>query len=178
MSVVPPGTVADLLGELTGGESNKVVGPGGTPSLGTSPAVDLTALVATLRNAANIVLNSNHYSSYNFGNGATGTANVTFREGDVKFAGNTRGAGILVVTGKLTAVGNFRFDGIVVVLGDCDNSAGTMDIFGAIVHGPSGGLYKMRGSSRVKYSRQAVDLALSLAGRYVVFKGWQEISRS
>lgn len=182
MSIEAPGTVADLDAELTGAERDQVRGAGymaGTPSLAlASTAVDLTTLVPQLQNAANIVLTSNHYSAFDFGNGQAGVANITYREGDVKFAGNTQGAGILVVTGDLELKGTFRFDGVIIVLGRINNSGGTADVFGSIIQGPTGGSILMKGTMVVQYSKDAVNLANNLGiPRYAAFNGWQELSR-
>lgn len=178
MSVASPGTTTSLSSVLTGSEPSKVTGVGGTPSLSTTAAIDVTGLVNLLRNAANITLTSKHYASYGFGNASSGSLNVTFRDGDVKFAGNTQGAGILVVTGDLTTVGDFRFDGIAIVLGNIINASGTMTMRGATIVGPGASMFQLRGTGDFQYSQEAVDLARSLSGIYVIFKGWQELSRS
>jgi len=177
MTTVSPGTVATLGSELTGSEPSMVTGVGGTPSLAATAPTDLTELVALLRNAANITLTNSLYAAYSFGDASTGSLNVIFRDGDVKFAGNSQGAGILVVTGDLTAVGTFRFDGIVIVLGDIKNSSGNMLVNGAVIQGPAGGLFQLKGTGDFRYSQEAVDLARSLSGVYVIFKGWQELTR-
>ena len=175
-SIMQPGTTANLLSHLTGTEPSKVVGPGGTPSLGTGAAFDVNSLAGEVRNAANLVLTNNNYSSYNFGNGQAGTGFVTYRNGDVRFAGNTRGAGILVVTGNLTVTGNFRFDGVVIVLGSFECGAGTADIYGAVVVGPASGMVRNGGTFRLRYSDEAIRFANRMGGRYVAFNGWQELA--
>ncbi len=176
IAIAPPGTLAHLTSELSGEEAY-VVGPGGPPSIGLANAVDLPTLVAQLQNIANVVLTNSQYSSFSFGDGPAGVANVTYRNGNVRFAGNTTGAGILVVTGDLELRGNFRFDGVIIVLGEIDNSAGTADVFGSVLQGPSGGRLQLRGTSEFHYSSQAINLANSLAGQSVAFNGWQELSR-
>lgn len=178
IAVAPPGTTANLLGQLTVGEQNKVTGVGGTPSLGNAPPMDLAGIVDQARNAANLVLTNNTYSGFQFGNASAGTGNITFREGNVRFQGNGQGAGLLVVTGDLVIAGNFRFDGVVIVLGNVDNSAGTADINGALITGPATTLLRTRGTSSLTFSAEAIALAMQLTGRYVAFNGWQELSRN
>ena len=181
MSIAPPGTVLDLDAELTGSERNQVIGAGwslGNPSLAqATSAVDLDTLVPQLQNAAGAVLTSSQYTAFDFGNGQKGLSQITYREGDVKFAGKTQGAGILVVTGDLELKGNFRFDGLIIVLGTLNNSGGTADVFGSIIVGPSGGLVQMKGTMNVHYSADAMKLANSGAAQYVAFNGWQELSK-
>ena len=139
--------------------------------------LDLATLVAQAKNAASIVLTNSLYDAFDFGDASAGTAYITYREGDVKFTGNSRGAGLLVVTGNLEMVGTFRFDGIVVVLGDIDNSSGTAEIYGGLVQGPAATQLKFTGTSDVYFSTQALDIANTLTSRYVAFNGWQELSR-
>ena len=176
-SVAPPGSVASLLSVLTPSEQGKIKGSGGTPSLGVASSMDLTTMVDQIKNMANIVLTSNKYTTYKFGDGPGGTANIIYRDGDVQFAGNSQGAGILVVTGDLEMKGNFRFDGVIIVLGKFENSAGTARVNGAIVMGPSSVLVQGKGTLDVQYSSDAINLANSMSGAYVSFNGWQEISR-
>ncbi len=177
MTIASSGPVADLLGELSGSEQSKIKGLGGTPSLGVANPIDLATLVAQAKNAASIILTNSLYDAFDFGDASAGTAHITYREGDVKFTGNSRGAGLLVVTGNLEMVGTFRFDGIIVVLGDIDNSSGTAEIYGGLVQGPAATQLKFTGTSDVYFSTQALDIANTLTSRYVAFNGWQELSR-
>lgn len=178
ISIANPGTQADLLSQLTISEQSRVDGQGGTPSLGTTASVDLTTLVEIARNAATFVLTNSTYSSFTFGDASLGTAYITFRDGDVAFAGNVRGSGLLVVTGDLKITGNFRFDGLIIVLGNLDNAAGTAEICGGVMMGPSSSKLELVGTSDIHYSQEALDLAARLAGTYVSFNGWQELSRN
>ena len=162
---------------MTPTEQTKVVGPGGPPSLGTADPIDITTLVAQLRNSANLILTSNMYASYSFGDGGAGTANITYRDGNVTFAGNSTGAGVLVVTGDLEMKGTFRFDGVIIVLGKILNSAGNATIYGSILQGPAGGKLEAKGTLDINYSSEAINLANNVSGQYVAFNGWQELSR-
>ncbi|MHC4513738.1 MAG: bactofilin family protein [Planctomycetota bacterium] len=176
LAIVPPGTVAHLLSELGPVEQDNVVGAGGPPSLATASSVDIVTLVAQIQNAANLILTTNMYSEYRFGDASLGTANTTFRNGDVTFTGNVRGAGVLVVTGDLEMRGNFRFDGVIIVLGRIINGAGTAQIYGSVLQGPKGGKLEAKGTLDIHYSAEAVDLATKVSGLYVAFNGWQELA--
>jgi hypothetical protein len=177
IAIAPPGTVAYLDSELTGSEPSKVQGLGPSPSLGVAATIDIATLVAQIQNVANLVLTSDQYSDYSFGDASAGTTTITYRNGNVKFAGDTRGAGILVVTGNLTMVGNFRYDGVIIVLGKIENSAGTAQVYGSILQGPAGGEITLKGTADLRYSSEAIALANSAAGGYVSFIGWQELAR-
>ena len=175
----PTGTLAHLNSELTGSEPSKVIGTGGTPSLSvaTTP-IDVQTIVNQVKNIANIVLITDKYSAFKFGDASKGEANIIYRDGDVTFSGNSRGSGVMVVTGQLTMSGKFRFDGVIIVLGPVSNSAGTTKIRGAIIQGGNGGGVQTKGTFDLDYSSEAIALANSIAGRYVSFNGWQELSRN
>jgi hypothetical protein len=177
LAIATPATTATLSAELTGAEPSKVTGLGGAPSLGTIPPLDLNTLVAQLQNVADIVLTSSKYSAYNFGNGQAGITHIAYRNGNVEFKGGSQGAGILLITGNLTLSGNFRFDGVIIVLGSVVNSAGTTDVYGAILQGEGGSLVETKGTLNVHYSSEAIALANTMANRYVSFNGWQELAQ-
>jgi len=176
LSYVSPATQASVLAQLSGTEQTKVVGTGPTPSIGAAGSVNVPALVAQMSNYANIVLTSNKYTSYSFGNGPAHVANIAYRNGDVTFGGNTQGAGILAVNGNLTFSGNFRFDGVILVTGNIEATAGTTRIFGAILQGPAGSFLQLKGTVEILYSSEAIALANSVSGQYVSFNGWQELA--
>ena len=178
ISVSPPGTTADILAELTVSEQARVLGLGGAPSLGvTSSAIDVAALVNVYRNTADIVLPDTAYTDYQFGDATAGEFHIIFRDGDVKFQGNSRGAGVLVVTGKCRFIGNFRFDGVVIVMGDLkmQNNA---SVYGAVIQ--KNGTMQMTVDAKIQYSREALDLTQAAmgAGLYLAFNGWQRISQN
>ena len=179
LKIAPPGTVDYLDSQLTGGERSRVDGLGPSPSLGLgSSAIDLSTLVDQLKNSASMVLTSDEYSGLNFGDASADTPSsmVTYREGNLTISGNSRGAGILVVTGDLEMKGNFRFDGVIIVLGAINNSSGNATVYGSMVQGPAGGLILMKGTMDLYYSEQAIAVANSSAGNSVAFNGWQELS--
>jgi hypothetical protein len=176
VSIMTPGTTGQLQSHLSGNEGSLILGRGGPPSLGTGPSINVLELADQARNAANMVLTNGTYSSFSFGNAPAGIGYVTYRDGDVHFAGNTRGAGILVVTGDLRVTGNFRFDGVVIVLGSFECGGGTADIYGAMVMGPAAGLVRNSGTFRLRYSDEAIRFANRASGRYVAFNGWQELA--
>ncbi len=154
-----------------------MLGVGGPPSLATAPSFDVNGIAAQLRNSANLVLTNNSYSGLSFGNAGAGTGFVTFRDGDLRLSGTTRGAGILVVTGNLELVGTCRFEGVVIVLGGLEVGGGTAEIYGALVLGPSATQLRAQGNFTLRYSAEVVGFANSMVGRYTAFNGWQELAR-
>ena len=67
--------------------------------------------------------------------------------------------------------------GVIIVLGDIRNSAGTANVYGAILMGPGGSEVETKGSFEVRYSSEAIALANSMSGQTRSFNGWQELSR-
>ena len=180
LTTAPPGTVADLLGELDASEQARVDGLGGAPSLdAAASSYDLTALVNGARHTATVVLMLSYYTKLMFGDARIPTAEITYRDGDVMIDGKSRGAGLMVVTGDLSIAGQFRFDGVIVVLGSLISSAGTADIYGAVIQGPGSPKLRLEGNVNIQYSREAIKIAADTLGTsYVAFNGWQELSRN
>lgn len=99
---------------------------------------------------------------------------ITFVDGDVNLGSGDQGAGLLVVTGKLTTNGNTSFKGVIYVLGEgfVERSGGGDGVIkGGIVvakFGRTSGDFeaptfntKGGGSSLVQYDSKAVDQAMS-----------------
>jgi hypothetical protein len=177
LTIFAPGTVADLNTTLTPAEQGRINGPGGPPSVGTIPAINLVDLVSIIQNVADLVLTSASYSGLLFGDAVTNDPRITYRAGNLRLAGNSRGAGILVVTGNLEVLGNFEFTGLIVVLGNIVNSSGSALIRGAMLQGPTATTVDLTGNFDLQFSSDALGLANSKTGLYVAFNGWQELQR-
>jgi len=113
---------------------------------------------------------------------------ITLVDGNLAIGGSAAGAGLLVVTGKLSAVGPFAFTGLALVAG-----AGELDAPGA-AWTLTGGVYiasvapsgsslnwgavrlSLRGSGAVIFSRAAIRMALALIPPDQV--GFREITSS
>jgi hypothetical protein len=179
MLIADPGTAANLLATMSPGEQNKVVGATPTPSLGSTNSYDqakVNELVVQAHNAAQVVLTNPVVASNKTYGTVAGPQYVVYREGDIRIQGTINGAGLLVVNGNLTITGTMNWYGVVVVTGRLICSAGTAALYGGLVLGGAGDDFDLRGTADVRYSSQAIDLALRLTGRYVAFNGWQELS--
>ncbi len=178
VAIKAPYTLAQLLANIPSSDRTKVLGVGASPSLGqTSADIDMEATRLQVQNAANIVLTSSSYNNRQFGNGLTGTYNVIYRNGNVDFRGNTRGAGIMYINGYLHIEGTFRFDGIIYVKGDCELH-GTTNIYGGVIVSATSPHFYLEGTTHVIYSTQAIGGATAvLPGKFLAFNGWQEIAR-
>lgn len=177
LSVFTPGTTTDLLSTLNSGEQSRIDGPGGAPSLGTMAPLDLPDLVSVVQNVADLVLTSNRYTGLSAGDMASNDPRITYRAGNVRLNGTSRGAGILVVTGDLEVIGNFYYDGLIVVLGNLSTGSGSVEIRGAVLQGPAASYVDLSGNFDLKFSSAALDFASSSTGLYVAFNGWQELHR-
>lgn len=179
LSIATPGTVAHLNTIVTGAEEAKVTGAGGTPSLGVAASTDVNALVAQLLPLVDNTLTGTVYTDYIYGDASLGTAMISYRNGDVKFAGNSRGAGVLIVSGDLEMDGNSRFDGIIIVLGELKLTGSGPRVFGSVMMGPASPRVRIVGGGQIVFSQIAVEIAEheSRFGGYKA-RGWQELSRN
>jgi len=177
MTIASPGTLAWLDSQLTGGERTKVVGAGGTPSIGTSANIDWSTLVPQLQNIANVVLTASTYSGLSVGSTSPWTPQIALRNGNVTIQGVSTGVGILVVNGDLEMRGNFAWYGVVIVTGTVTCSSGSAMIRGALLQGSSGPTVTATGNMTVQYSGEGIAMATAVSGRYTSFNGWQELSR-
>ena len=177
IAVGPDGDVADLDAELTGTERLRVLGSGGLPSLATMPPFPYDELVAIGRSSASLVLTNGHYSDLQFGSAPAATSIVTYREGNLRLSGHSRGCGVLIVNGDLAIDGTFRFDGVIVVTGSIDTGVGTVQVYGGLIMGPASSKFDFRGTADLRYSTEALAFANKITASYVEFNGWQELSR-
>ncbi|HZN37449.1 MAG TPA: hypothetical protein VFD82_01525 [Planctomycetota bacterium] len=181
ISVTEPHTVPELLSSIPLLDRPNIMGTTPSPSLSTTAqSIDLAEIQLSIQNSANIVLTNSTYSNLQFGRStpAPGQWNIIYRAGNVRFMGNTRGAGIMFITGDLRVEGTFRFDGIVYLLGNAQLHGTSCNFYGTVVTGPDTSHFELAGTSHVKYSSQAISLASAvLPTKYLVFNGWQELSR-
>lgn len=176
IAMTPPGTLADLTGEIstTGGnaESGHIGGLGGLPSLGAGPFLDVATLVDVARTSAGHVLtNSNVVHPV----GSASEPVFAFREGDLEITSDDTSYGVLVVDGNLRVAGSATWNGIIITTGTVEMGAGEFTLNGGMVLGPSSPLLMLRGSIDLDYSEEALALMRPLLGRYAL-QGWQEIT--
>jgi len=101
-------------------------------------------------------------------NGTYGSAAapiIGYADGDVKFGGNGAFYGILVVHGSLDFVGTFDMYGLVIAYGDSSTitvstASGTPTIWGGLIEtGPAHSKFVMKGTTDVRYSKEALNMA-------------------
>ena len=113
--------------------------------------------------------------------------------GDVSIAGSVDGAGVLIIPGDATlrVTGTFHYEGLIILMGngaiDFDADVyvnGTVDIYGAMVCVGDNLDVTTKGSSRIKYSSEAlanltntVNLPPQLPA-YIDKRSWKEIKAS
>jgi hypothetical protein len=125
---------------------------------------------------ATAVTNDRYYTSTPASFGTSSAPKLTFIDGDATLSD---GAGLLIVTGKLTQSGNVPFQGLILVLGEGyfeRSGTGSSDTLGAIIvakfdrNTPAGPFlsptYDMNGggSGTTRYDSDSVDKALSVVG--------------
>jgi len=107
---------------------------------------------------------------------------IVYFSSSVKFNGNGRGQGILLVEGDLTLNGGFEWDGLIIAKDNIANSGGTAKIFGSIM---AGGVTldntltddQLAGNITVKYSNCALTRALRGSAQVTQAKdrAWAEL---
>jgi hypothetical protein len=114
-----------------------------------------------------------HYDPSQPQNAPGQTPKMTYVNGDLSVDGNIEGAGLLVVTGRLTAAGDFTFRGLILVIGAGELDIGGMcHVIGAVYvarlsgtgAGASWGVSKLtiKDSARLDYDNEVVKMAVSL----------------
>jgi hypothetical protein len=144
--------------------------------------VFLKSVVSRLKAVAD-----NYYSSgADLDGNALGTPSdpkITVVEGNLKVAGNTSGAGLLVVTGKFEMNGTFKYDGLILVIGQGDYEMGGTNkgaiLGGMIVANVNGGAFgeaaiRMNGNSDFFFAGDRISMALDLLPMRVL--SWREIT--
>ncbi len=153
----PPGdNQAALLSQLQTADYDQIDGLGGTPSLGETDPVDVSALVSEFMSVSTNPVTAGTYSNITWGDWNSSQLEVTTVEGDLHLTGNGSGAGVLVVDGDLTIAGDFTFNGLILVRGDVRLTGG-----GSSVH--------VYGSVLVTESFNAIDSELSVLGTADLF---------
>jgi len=152
---------------VSGKISSNVVGKGSNPSVGLFKSDSLDLIFEMLRDMATLTLAPGKYA----GNSAIGTLDVpeiVYVNGDMQWAGDTKGAGILVVDGHLQFSGNVQWQGIVIARASGTfidfGSNGNPRIIGAAIVGNKNGLHlptvKINGNPSAIYSSEAISTVL------------------
>ncbi len=179
-----PGTIANLLTKINAYAAPLIQGVGVAPSLASvSNGYDFNAIMQQAQNTANIVLTTMTYRNVDWGNAETDDYNIIFRDGRLEVFGG-RGAGILVVTGEIELEDGFRWDGLIISTHghelelESDANKGLVQVFGAMVVGPTCKELEMEGDVAMYYCQEVLEKLHLLvpSSRYIGFNGWQEIS--
>ncbi len=169
---------AFVVNELKPKISKSILGSGGTPSVSTSgSSVDWRAVAENYIFAADATYPTGNYSTGTI-LGTAANPQITYVTGNVSFAGNASGYGVLVINGNLSMSGNFTFRGLIIAYGestiDC-KVTGNGGIFGAtILVGESVDL-QATGNASFYYSSQALNLAKNnlKSSRFEITDWWE-----
>ena len=155
---------------LSGGQSDNVLGLGGGSSVFHSPTTyDFNGIWSTIAPIADVTIpGGTTLTSSSPSIGTLADPKITVVNGNLAVAGNWSGAGILVVNGNLQMTGGAEFDGIVVCLGDISLAGGgaadvARIVGGLIYQGTVIDNSSYGGACRVYYSSAAVNSALLLS---------------
>ncbi len=176
IAVERPQDSARIMSSISNQVRDNVIGLGGIPSIGVVPSQsNIHELISQLIQSADTILYSGTYTSGTV-LGTLDNPKITFVQGDVNFAGNASGSGILVVYGDLTCAGNFSYNGLVIVYGNTSISAsasGNSAIYGGMfVIGPSVNI-SATGSAIVNYSSSVIqNIRTRLKSSRFIVKDW------
>lgn len=128
-----------------------------------TPPEDPSPYVNEYISAADIVFANGSNNSGVYGSEAAPV--IGYANGTVKFGGNGKFYGVLVVNGKVDFVGTFDLYGLVICYGndieiEVSTSAGTPQIWGGLIMtGALGSKFTMKGTADFKYSVEALEMA-------------------
>ncbi len=171
---------AALRTRLSEQTAQQLVGAGGTPSLATTPSLDVDAYV---RNADTYAGHVRLFAATLPGDIVLGTQTspqVSTVVGDVNVGGTLSGSGILVVQGTLHVTGTLNFTGLLIAQGGIVfEPSSTVTVAGAIWLGPSEDIpVDLLGGGSVAFSSSIladVDRAFTgLLPHAAIVVGWQE----
>jgi hypothetical protein len=158
--------------------SGHLVGAGESPSIATTPTVDVQSLVSACAQRPHVSVAP---AAVSMALGTVDAPQIAIAANDLEVTGQLTGAGILVVRGTLRVTGNFAFTGLIVALGGIVFEPSSMvQVAGAFwraaSHDPR---VHLDGHGAVAYSSAALaavdDAFPGLLPHPVVIAGWQEM---
>ena len=163
--------------QIANKDKNKIKGLGSNPSVHVRETTDPATYKDLIVSSADFTLPAGVYSSVQYGTDTEPV--VVYGEGNLKFAGNVTGYGILFIDGKLTLAGNFYWYGVVYVIGphaEIFTKVGTARIIGGVVFGGDNKQAEMKGTSDVWYSCETINHVQDNTSSLVTFSmlSWYE----
>ncbi len=168
-----------LRARLAPADAQRLVGAGGTPSIATTPALDVQAYANRCSQHPARVRLSAVTLQPDLVLGTTQSPQVSVVTGDVDIAGHLDGAGVLIVQGTLQVTGSLHFSGLVIAQSLVFQASSQVAVAGAVWQAPGDGArLQLGGSGSVVYSSDAlgtIDQAFpGLLPHAAVLAGWQE----
>jgi hypothetical protein len=171
LAVADDGVRDRILSELPETAKQRIIGPGGTPSVAGRQFVDLIELAARIEQmpGAQILPDS---PAGNLGSG------IMVSRGSL-LLGSASGSGLLLVQGNLVVGDQLDFSGLVAVMGDVRfERSSSVHIDGGFLQGRPGSQMTLLGAGHIKYDRNAIDtldaMVPGLLPRSTVVAGWRE----
>ncbi len=157
---------------------SSILGSGGTPSIGVNTdSLNYAEITSEFIQAADIILPSGTYSSGTT-LGTLAQPKITYVTGDVHFAGNASGAGVLIVYGNMNWGGNFIYHGLVIVYGNTSiyaSATGNSAIYGSVLVAGQSVNLSATGSTSIYYSSMVLDtIKEKLKSAKFIIKDWLE----
>jgi hypothetical protein len=160
--------LAALSAASAGGQVNGTTPPYGTTS---TDNIDTAAMVAWAKENATFTAPATLPGSL------SDYSQIVYHEGYTKITGNDKGAGIWVVNGDLDFGGTCQFHGIIIVTGKLTilGGGGSNLLMGAVIVGGGAAIdFQNNGTTDIRYSADAVNMAKNASARYSMV-GWQAL---
>ena len=172
----------DIIDMIHHAKLDKILGAGGTPSVGVvSDTIDWCEYAQLLADNPDIYINSQDLMNTENTWGTLAEPKITFINGDIQLNNSmsATGCGILVVNGNLDVNGGFNFNGMVVAFKNTTidiKLSGDVEIIGSLVGaGDQINIDVSNGNFSTKYSTEAIDIIQSLliTKRFSILTWWE-----
>lgn len=162
---------------------DNVVGDSGPPSVSSTTALDLQAIIDQYKASADIkFLNESQTFTGSLGDAEAPVYKVTYALGELDISGGCSGAGLLLVEGNLEITGSFEYRGIVIVTGQvvfrggggAKRIVGTCLVGGDVIEGESTEDLEVSGTIDILYSSEVQEDVAESASTFTIMS-WQEM---
>ena len=172
----------DIIDMINQAKFDKILGAGGTPSVGVvSDTTDWSEYAQLLADNPDILINSQDIINTENTWGTLAQPKITFINGDITVnnSQSATGCGILVVNGNLNVNGGFYFHGMVIAFKNTNidiKLSGDVEIIGSLVGaGDQINVDVSNGNFSTLYSTEAIDIIQSLliTKRFTILTWWE-----
>ncbi len=181
------GDPSDVLAQISSKEGGNITGAGGSPSVAEVTPLDMAELIEEGARGANVMLTPDTTAKPESDGawGLVGSPAIVYSAGNIKIAGGSGGAGLLIVDGNLDIAGNFDWVGVIIVRGGIRFTGGGSGkrLLGALIaqtkldDSEDVTDLDVRGTIDILFSQQAVNKMMASFATYTILN-WREGANS